>query len=136
MLPARTSAIEEAHRQRVILVVDDEIMVRTPVAEFLREAGYKVIEAANAAEAVAVFVAGIAVDLVFSDIRMPGRMDGVGLARWIFEHRPDLPVLLTSSGGPPPSATEAPAPFLPKPFRLAAAALRIAALLDDPPRDG
>jgi CheY-like chemotaxis protein len=136
MLPARTSAVEEAHRQRVILIVDDEIMVRTPVAEFLRDAGYKVIEAANAAEAVAVFVAGIAVDLVFSDIRMPGRMDGVGLARWIFEHRPALPVLLTSSGGPPQPAAKGAAPFLPKPYRLADAALRIAALLDDPPRDG
>jgi DNA-binding NtrC family response regulator len=136
MLPARTSAVEEAHRQPVILVVDDEIMVRTPVAEFLRDAGYRVIEAANAAEAIAVFVAGIAVDLVFTDIRMPGRMDGVGLARWIFEHRPSLPVLLTSSGGPPPSATKATALFLPKPYRLADAVLRIASLLDDPPRDG
>ena len=136
MLPATMSAVKEAHRQSVILIVDDEILIRTPVAEFLRDADYKVIEAANAAEAIAVFVAGIAVDLVFSDIGMPGGMDGVGLARWIFEHRPDLPMLLTSSGGPPPPVTEGAVPFLPKPYRLADAELRIASLLNDPPRDG
>jgi CheY-like chemotaxis protein len=67
------------------LVVEDNICVRSVTAEVLREAGYSVIEAANAAEAVAVFDAGTAVDLVFSDIEMRGsQMDGVGLARWVF----------------------------------------------------
>jgi DNA-binding NtrC family response regulator len=50
----------------VILVVEDNICVRSVTAEVLREAGYSVIEAANAAEAVAVFEAGTAIDLVFN----------------------------------------------------------------------
>ena len=65
---------EEATAQRAVLVVEDEILIRSAAAEFLRGAGYKVIEAANAVEAVAVFASRVQIDLVFSDINMPGSM--------------------------------------------------------------
>jgi CheY-like chemotaxis protein len=84
--------------QETILVVEDDILVRMPIAQYLRDCGYKVIEAANADEAMAVLLhQQTVVDVVFSDIEMPGAMDGFGLANWIREHRPGLDVLLTGT---------------------------------------
>lgn len=58
-------------------------MVRMPIAEYLRDCGYNVLEAGDAAEAMAAVHSGGVVSLVFSDVRMPGPMDGFGLARWL-----------------------------------------------------
>ena len=71
-------------------------MVRMPIAEYLRDCGYNVLEAADASEAIAAVDAEGPVSLVFSDIRMPGKMDGVRLAEWFQSHYPEVPVLLTS----------------------------------------
>ena len=71
-------------------------MVRMPVAEYLRVSGYIVLEAGTASEAIETLESGVPVGLVFSDIRMPGKMDGLGLAEWCHAHYPDLPVLLAS----------------------------------------
>jgi DNA-binding response OmpR family regulator len=92
--PMRPSKGEENACQPVVLVVEDEILIRGTVAEDLREAGFTVIEAATAAEAIAVFGSGGSVDVVFSG--MPGPMDGLGLARWISLHHPGVCILLTS----------------------------------------
>jgi len=85
--------------KRVILIVEDEVIIRSVVSEYLRESGFLVIEAANVAEAVAVLSTQSHIDLVFSDITMPGEMDGFALARWIHERRAGLPILLTSGAG-------------------------------------
>jgi CheY-like chemotaxis protein len=83
---------------QTILVVEDEVLTRLVIAEYLRECGYKVHEAANADEAVAVLEAPeVSVDIVFSDVLMPGSMDGFGLAKWIRARRPEIAVILTSS---------------------------------------
>lgn len=79
-----------------VLVVDDDLLVREPIADYLREVGYEVLEAGDAHEAIELVDHADHVDLVFTDVRMPGELDGVGLARWVRAHRPDLPVLLTS----------------------------------------
>lgn len=79
-----------------MLVVEDEILVRMVIADYLRECGYRVIEAGNAAEALTVLQSSEPVDVVFSDVQMPGEMDGFGLARWVRQNRPGLAVLLTS----------------------------------------
>ncbi len=79
-----------------VLVVDDDLLVREPIADYLREVGYEVLEAGDAHCAIDVVEHAEHVDLVFSDVRMPGELDGVGLARWVRAHYPDLPVLLTS----------------------------------------
>jgi CheY-like chemotaxis protein len=126
---------EEATWQPAVLVVEDEILIRSAVAEFLRGAGYKVIEAADAAEAVAIFASGTQIDLVFSDINMPGPMDGIGLVGWIADHHPGIHVILTSAISHARRAGQRGAGFLLKPYRLAEAARRIASLLDDPPRE-
>jgi two-component system, response regulator PdtaR len=127
---------EEATPQRAVLVVEDEILIRSAAAEFLRGAGYKVIEAATAVEAVAVFASRVQIDLVFSDINMPGSTDGVGLARWVTDHHPGVHVILTSAISHARRAGEVRAAgFLPKPYRLAEVARRIGSLLSDPPRE-
>jgi CheY-like chemotaxis protein len=82
--------------RRIILIVEDEILVRMAAAEHLRDAGYSVLEATNAAEAVRLIVANRSIELVFTDIHMPGEMDGNGLRRWILSERPYIKVLLTS----------------------------------------
>ncbi len=81
-----------------MLVVEDEVLIRLVIADYLRECGYRVHEAANAAEAVVVLESPtVTIDIVFSDVQMPGEMDGFGLARWVRVHQPDVRVILTSS---------------------------------------
>ncbi|HUN41564.1 MAG TPA: response regulator [Acetobacteraceae bacterium] len=79
-----------------VLVVDDDQLVREPIADYLREVGYAVLEAGDAHEAINLVDHADHVDLVFTDVRMPGELDGVGLARWVKAHHPGLPVLMTS----------------------------------------
>jgi CheY-like chemotaxis protein len=66
------------------------------VAAYLRECGYDVIEASGADEAIRVLQADVRIDIVFSDVNMPGSMDGFGLAQWVRRERPWLRVILTS----------------------------------------
>jgi len=81
-----------------VLVVEDEVLLRLVIAAYLRDCGYKVIEAAHADEAVLVLTQpDLVVDVLFSDIEMPGSMDGFGLAQWTRANRPGLEVILTGS---------------------------------------
>ena len=84
-------------RLPTILVVEDEVLIRLVIAEYLRECGYRVHEAVSAEEAILILQAPeVSIDIVFSDVEMPGGMDGFGLARWIQAHMPDTQVILTS----------------------------------------
>lgn len=68
------------------------------IAQYLRECGYRVIEAANAEEALTVLKDPAAdVQIVFSDIEMPGALDGFSLAQWIRDNRPGIDVLLAGT---------------------------------------
>lgn len=80
----------------LVLVVEDEVLIRMAAADHLRSCGFKVAEAGSASEAQELILAGLNVDLVFSDVTMPGPMDGVGLAQWLHINAPDVPVILTS----------------------------------------
>ena len=94
---ALTGSTPPVQHRRLVLVVDDEPIIRVALAEHLKEKGFQVREARTAAEAVAILEEpGCIVNLVFSDVRMPGEMDGLGLSRWIFENRPNIPVILAS----------------------------------------
>jgi DNA-binding NtrC family response regulator len=89
---------DKPNLQETILLVEDEVLVRVPIAQYLRDCGYRVIEAVNAEEAMTVLLhEETVVDIVFSDIEMPGAVDGFGLAKWIREHRPGLDVLLAGT---------------------------------------
>jgi len=97
-----------------VLVVEDEILVRIGLADALREGGFVVIEASNAREALAVLDARADVALVFSDIRMPGEVDGIGLARIIDNRFGHVKVVLTSAVQPKGYRGA----FIPKPYDL------------------
>jgi CheY-like chemotaxis protein len=86
----------ESHKP-VILLVEDDVLVRFTTADILREAGFDVLEAVDSSEALALLTTGHPLDLVITDIRMPGRMDGVQLASVIKATRPNLPIALLSS---------------------------------------
>ncbi|MBB3452727.1 signal transduction histidine kinase/ActR/RegA family two-component response regulator [Rhizobium sp. BK313] len=79
-----------------VLLVEDDDEVAALVAQMLDELGFQVVRAATAAAALGALANGRTVDLVFSDIMMPGGMNGVELAREIRLRRNDLPILLTS----------------------------------------
>jgi CheY-like chemotaxis protein len=133
MSMARKLTPAEHHSMHTVLVVEDEMMVRMPIAEYLRDCGYNVVEAGDASEAIAAMNSEDAVSLVFSDIRMPGQMDGFALAEWFRFHYPSVPVLLTSgyNGGRSLPASSGPTVrFIEKPYSQNQVARRIAALLD------
>lgn len=90
------SSLPQQMSVRTVLVVEDDTLVRMPIAEYLRDCGYHVLEAGSAAEAITALDDNGDVSLVFSDVRMPGAMDGFGLARWLRAHHPDIPIILTS----------------------------------------
>ena len=99
-----------------ILFVEDEALVRMDMAEFLRECGYRVHEAADASEAVQALESKFAVDLVFTDINLPEGMDGLELAEWVFNNRPGVRVLVTSGGAPRSDIPRTIEPVLVKPY--------------------
>ena len=85
--------IDRAEIHETILVVEDDVLIRMPIAQYLRDCGYKVIEAVNADEAMTVLLhRDKIIDIVFSDIEMPGSVDGFGLSKWIRENRPGMDV--------------------------------------------
>jgi DNA-binding NtrC family response regulator len=79
-----------------ILIAEDICVIRNATASYLRACGLQVIEAVSADEAILYLQTTLTIDLVFSDVQMPGEQDGLGLARWVRTSRPGLPVLLTS----------------------------------------
>lgn len=89
-----------AGKGAAILVVEDEILVRIAAADFLIAAGYSVLAAADAAEAISVLEAGHEIDLVFTEIRMPGLLGGICLMRYVREHFPSVAVILNSASRP------------------------------------
>ena len=85
-------------RTPTILVVEDEFLIRAMLADYLQDCGFKVLEGSNADEAVAIIEnMDTQIDLVLTDIRMPGSMDGFGLVRWISANRPDINVIMAST---------------------------------------
>ena len=104
---------------KVLLVEDDDEVARMS-REMLEQLGYEVVRSANASDALGVIAAGPQIDIVFSDIMMPGAMDGVALARELKVRLPQLPVVLTS-GHPGAFGHEIEhngLQVLPKPYRL------------------
>ncbi|HEY2137544.1 MAG TPA: response regulator [Xanthobacteraceae bacterium] len=97
-LPPDVAKGPPAFADQTVLLVEDEILIRTVIADYLRQCGFKVIEAAGADEAIMVLKRpDIAVSIVFSDVEMPGEMDGFGLSQWVRSNRPGLAVLLAGT---------------------------------------
>ena len=89
--------MREPARSHIILLVEDEFLIREALASYLEECGFTIIQAASGDAALAILKQPMClVDLVFTDVRMPGSLDGLGLARWVMENRPNLPVIIAS----------------------------------------
>ncbi len=110
-----------------LLLVEDDDAVADSVGHMLRDLGYTYVRAPNAATALALLGTGERFDLVFSDMMMPGPIDGLGLARSVRVSLPEVPVLLTTGFSEAASAAASDNfRLLLKPYRMAdlAAALR------------
>jgi CheY-like chemotaxis protein len=125
------TADEREQTQGTVLVVEDSRDVGDVTSALLEQLGYRVVRAENATEALRHLQQGIEFDLVFSDIVMPGAINGLGLAQICEQQFPDIPVLLTS--GFSEAAQEADGRFdiLRKPFELAALERAIESLRAD-----
>jgi CheY-like chemotaxis protein len=105
-----------AHADKTtILVVDDEVIVRAFISDVLRDQGYTVIEAVKADEALAVLRSPLKVDLVLTDMRMPGTMDGASLARLVRAELPFVKVAMVAGQSPDEELREVLDGFLQKP---------------------
>ena len=119
---------------QTVLVVDDEVLVRMVIAAYLRDCGYRVVEAASADEAMLVIEHDEegAVGVVLSDVEMAGEPDGFALAKWIRGRRPGCEVILAGTAA---RAAEAAGdlcehgPMLAKPYEPQAVLDRIRRLL-------
>lgn len=118
-------------RGGTILVVEDEVLVRLSLTETLRDEGYCVLEAANADEAFAVLASSTPLDVVLTDVHMPGSLDGVALGRHVRSTRPELKVIVVSGRAAPAAAAEAADAFLAKPYEPASILRAIDAVLSD-----
>jgi PAS domain S-box-containing protein len=108
-------------RGETILVVEDNPEVRTVVVSLLEQLNYRVVAVESARAALLTVDAGTPIDLVFSDVMLPGEMDGVELAKTVRERRPNLPVLLTSGYAAALTRSQG-VPILRKPYQMSALA--------------
>ena len=79
-----------------ILIVEDELLIRMHVADTFRDHGFAVVEAADGTNALQILAQDTAINAVFTDVTLPGDVDGFGVARWVRKERPGVPVVLTS----------------------------------------
>ena len=115
-----------------VLFVEDDVNLREITAEMLRDVGLRVLTAANGPEALDLLRGAGRVDLLFSDVVMPGGATGVDLAHAAHELRPDLPVLLTSGYAGAALNRYGPVSefvILPKPYTRTALLERVGAML-------
>jgi len=108
-----------SEQKQVILVVEDETLIRLNAADMIRDMGFEVVEAADADQAISLLESMPEITVVFTDIQMPGSMDGLRLVEMVRKRWPPVALLVTS-GRFRPRADELPdnTHFLPKPYML------------------
>jgi len=89
-------SVENGAQALVVLVVEDEVLIRCDVAEHLREAGYTVVETASGEEAIAMCKSDRSIDIVFTDIHLIGSASGWDVAECVRADRSNVSVLYTS----------------------------------------
>jgi two-component system, response regulator PdtaR len=101
----------------VVMIIDDEELVRAVAVEYFQDQGLKVVEAENADRAFALLNRRSDVRLLFTDINMPGSIDGLALAREVHRRWPQMLIMLTTGrGGLPKKAIPDDGEFAPKPY--------------------
>ena len=129
--PARRDAEPESGARGTVLIVEDEVLIRFALADFLRDNNFKVYEAHDATEAIQLLSFYRAdIDVVFTDVRLPGAIDGFSLAQWVQRYKPDAAVVL-GSGYPIDlaGATIDDITFFAKPYDLKAVRLTLDSLM-------
>lgn len=101
----------------MVLIVEDEFLLRIDAVDMVKAAGFEVVEAANADEAIEILESRQDITVIFTDIQMPGSMDGLKLARAVRGRWPPIKIVATS-GHLHVSETDLPegGRFLPKPY--------------------
>jgi CheY-like chemotaxis protein len=112
----------------LVLVVEDDAFLRSLTAEYLEDCDFSVLQAETADEAVQLLRANGQIDAVFSDVQLPGSMDGIDLAEWIGRELPRVKVLLTSGRVARDQVGDW--PLLAKPYRLGELEGQLRAFLD------
>jgi DNA-binding response OmpR family regulator len=79
-----------------ILVVEPDILVRTTIAEYLRDCGYTVLEGGPADDVIKTLESELKIDVVFAEVQLTVGVDGFALAQWVRKNHPDVDVILTS----------------------------------------
>jgi response regulator RpfG family c-di-GMP phosphodiesterase len=83
---------------RTVLVLEGDVLVRMPIVQLLRECGYRVVEATTTDQAIAILErTNIPVEVVLSEIDIPGSINGFGFAHWARSVRPELQILLAGT---------------------------------------
>ena len=98
-----TDAGSTEHPSGRLLLVEDEFLIRLTLSEALIDAGYEVLEAADADEALRAVADAAEIDILLTDVQLPGPLNGPALAARLRERRPDLPVIFMT-GRPEPQA--------------------------------
>jgi CheY-like chemotaxis protein len=126
---------EPAGAGETVLIVEDEALVRMLIVEVLEDLGYASLEAGDAASALRVFESGVHLDLLITDVGLPGSMNGRQLADAAREIRPDLKVLFITGYAQNAAigngVLEAGMAMMTKPFALDALATKIRAMIED-----
>ena len=113
-----------------VLVVEDNPLVLITTVDLVESAGYRALEASNADEAIAILESHPEIHLLFTDIEMPGRMDGIKLAHYARKRWPPLKIIVVSGQSTPDLASlPKDGVFLPKPFYPAQVAAALARML-------
>lgn len=108
----------EAGKAATVLIVEDEDLVRMVGTDILELGGYRVLEAANAEEALRQLENDAEVMVLFTDVNMPGTPDGLGLAKLVSDRWPDMKILVASGNvKPQPGDLPEHGLFLSKPYR-------------------
>ncbi|MGF7163278.1 DNA-binding NtrC family response regulator [Rhodoligotrophos appendicifer] len=115
-----------------VLIVEDEILIRMDLADFLTEEGFEVLEAANADEAIAILEAKDEIQVMFTDVDMPGSMDGLKLSLAVRDRWPPIRIVVTS-GHRAVALSDLPenSLFYAKPYDHAAIAASLRGILSD-----
>ena len=129
MLPDCVENPSSEPERQTVLVVEDEVLLRLTIAEELREAGFVVVEAINADEALAILESDMLVHLVLTDILMPGTIDGLGLALAVRTTWPHLRIIVASGETPTWPAPDLADGFFDKPYDPAKVVTRVSELL-------
>ena len=101
---------------RVVLVVEDEFLLRCSIADSLREGGYTVVETASGEEAIALCRSGMLIDIVFTDINLIGAISGWDVAESLRAAVPNMSVLYTSGKAVDPGRCVSDSVFIAKPY--------------------